>query len=83
MTLKVLTFGFLVLLSYLIYWGYFEENLLIEKKSTSGDKEVIINEYGNDIIIGSPAVKIYFEKDGKTKKTKKIDVDNLKESNFL
>lgn len=78
---RVLIWGFLVLLSYLIYWVNFKEEFLIEKKSPSGENEVVINEYGNGILLGSQTVKIYFKEDGKTKKTKKIDVDNFLESN--
>lgn len=46
-TLKVLGFGFLVILFFLIYWIYFEESLLVESKSPDDDKEVIINKVGN------------------------------------
>jgi len=77
-TFKVLIFGFLagffILLSYLIYWGYFEESLLTSKLSPSGKSEVVINEYGNSIVGGSDTIKIYFKQDGKTKKIKKVDV---------
>ncbi|BAK16583.1 hypothetical protein SSIL_2160 [Solibacillus silvestris StLB046] len=37
-TFKVLGFGFLVILFFLIYWIYFEENLLVESKSPYADK---------------------------------------------
>ncbi|GEM_PF-3813329 len=83
-TFKILIFGFFVaffiLLSYVIYWAYFEESLLTSKLSPSGKSEVIINEYGNNIVGGSDTIKIYFKQDGKTKKTKKVDV-SLMESN--
>ncbi|NYF24351.1 hypothetical protein [Sporosarcina sp. JAI121] len=78
---RVLFWGFLVLLSYLIYWVNFKEEFLIEKKSPSRENEVIINEYGNGILMGSQTVKIYFKEDGETKKTKKIDIDNDMQSN--
>lgn len=73
-TLKVLGFGFMVILFFLIYWIYFEESLLVESKSPDDDKEVIINEVGN-WIIDSGTIKIYFKQDGKTRKVKKIDLD--------
>ena len=79
-TVKVLGFGFLVILFFLIYWIYFEENLLVESKSPYADKEVIINEVGN-WIIDSGTIKVYFKQDGKTRKIKKIDLDILWESN--
>ncbi|MFL0582822.1 hypothetical protein ACH0B6_09625 [Solibacillus silvestris] len=79
-TVKVLGFGFLVILFFLIYWIYFEESLLVESKSPYADKEVIINKVGN-WIIDSGTIKVYFKQDGKTRKIKKIDLDILWESN--
>ena len=83
-TLKMLILGFFVaffiLLSYVVYWGFFEESLLTSKLSPSGKSEVVINEYGNDFVGGSDTIKIYFKQDGITKQTKKVDV-SLMESN--
>ena len=71
---------FFILLSYVVYWFYFEESLLTSKLSPSGKSEVVINEYGNRIVGGSETVKIYFKQNGKTQKTRKVDV-RLMESN--
>ncbi|AOH54559.1 hypothetical protein ABE28_009375 [Peribacillus muralis] len=84
-TFKTLIFSLLavllVSLSYGIYWIYFEQTFLTGSNSPDGNAEVEIYEYGNGLLRGSEAVKVYFSSDGKTIKTKKIRVDNLKESN--
>ncbi|MEK4080203.1 hypothetical protein [Solibacillus sp. FSL K6-1126] len=79
-TVKVLGFGFLVILFFLIYWIYFEENLLVESKSPYADKEVIINKVGN-WITDSGTIKIYFKENGRTRNTKKIELEIFRESN--
>ena len=81
-TFKGIMLGFLaafvILLSFIIYWMYFEESYLTSKLSPSGENEVVINEYGNDIISGSDTIKIYFKQEGKTRKFKKVDVSSMK-----
>ena len=78
--IKVLFSGFLVALLGLIYWVYFHPSILVEGTSPLEKNEVIIKEYGNGPLNGGN-VKFYFKKDGKTVKTKKVSVDNIKESN--
>ncbi|MBD8033335.1 MULTISPECIES: hypothetical protein [Solibacillus] len=80
-TLKVLTIIFLGILSSIIYWIYFEEDLLVESQSPFDDKKVIINEVGNWFIGGSNKIKIYFKEDGRTRNFKRVEVDNFRESN--
>lgn len=79
-TIKGLFTGFLVVLLGLIYWVFLQPSILVAGTSPSGKNEVIIKEYGNGLIQGGN-VKFFFKTDGKTVKTKKVRVENIRESN--
>lgn len=79
-TLRVLAFGFVGILLFVIYWIYFEKSLIVESKSPDADREVIINKVGN-WITDSGKIKIYFKENGRTRNIKKIDLDIFRESN--
>ena len=79
-TLRVLAFGFVGILLFVIYWIYFEKSLIVESKSPDADREVIINEVGN-WITDSGKIKVYFKENGRTRNIKKIDLDIFRESN--
>lgn len=79
-TIKGLLKMYSIFFILILYWVFLHPNNLVEKTSPSGEKEVIVKKYGRDLLKGG-FVSIVIKEDGKTKRRKRVRVDNKTESN--